>query len=77
MSKYIDIQMQSSALGAAYIAQWFVDGQPSSRAFPLYTVGELHFVAFFAEAPLVVADDATRAMLRERGYTLLSAAHSR
>jgi hypothetical protein len=74
MSKYIEIQLQSPATGAAYLAQWYVDGSPSGRAFPIYTVGELRFVAFFAEAPLLVADEATRAMLCERGYTVLSVA---
>jgi hypothetical protein len=73
MSKYIEIQKQTLANGAAYLAQWFVNGEPSGRAFPVYTVGELRFVAFFAEAPLVVADDATRARLCERGYDVLSA----
>jgi hypothetical protein len=40
----------------------------------LSNVGELLFFAYFAAAPLIVADDATRAMLCERGYNALSSA---
>jgi len=36
--------------------------------------GELLFFAWFVESPMIVPDDATRAMLRERGYIVLSTA---
>ena len=73
MNRYIEIHLQSPATDAAYLAQWFVDGQPSGQAFPLHTAGELRFFASFAEASLVIADEATRAMLCERGYNAVSA----
>jgi len=74
MRTYVEIRMQSSANGAGFVAQWYADGERSGQAFPLFTVGELRCFACFAETPLIVADDATRAMLRERGYNALSAA---
>jgi hypothetical protein len=74
MSKYVKIQMQSPADGSGFVAQWYVGGECSGQAFPLCTIGELLFFAYFTEAPLIVPDDATRAMLRERGYNVLSAA---
>jgi hypothetical protein len=40
----------------------------------LCTVGELLFFALFTEVPLIVPEDATRAMLCERGYTVLGTA---
>ena len=49
-------------------------GERSGQAFALSNVGELRFFAFFAEAPLIVPDDATRAMLCDQGYTVRSAA---
>jgi hypothetical protein len=44
----------------------------SGQAFALLNTGELLFFAYFTEAPLIVSDDATCAMLRERGYNLLN-----
>jgi len=38
-----------------------------------HTTGELLFFAYYTEAPLIVPDDVTCAMLRERGYNVLSA----
>ena len=49
-------------------------GERSGQAFPLCNTGELLFFAYFTEAPLIVPDDATRAMLRERGYNVFSTA---
>jgi hypothetical protein len=40
----------------------------------LTNIGELLFFAFFAEAPLIVPDDSTRAMFCDHGYTVRSAA---
>jgi hypothetical protein len=74
MRTYIEIQIPSPAEGAAFVAQWYVGGERSGLAFRLSTVGELLFLAFFAEAPLLVLDEATRAMLCERGVHALSAA---
>ena len=72
MNTYVEIQVNTPAGEAAFVAQWFVNGAPSGQAFPLRTAGELRFFAFFAEAPLIIADDATRAMLCERGYNAVS-----
>jgi hypothetical protein len=44
------------------------------QAFPLCNIRELLFFAYFTEAPLIVPDDTTRALLCERGYDVLSAA---
>ncbi len=74
MRTYVEIHVQSPAEGAGFVAQWFVSGERSGQAFPLCTIGELLFFAFFTEVPLIVPDDATRAMLCDRGYTVLSAA---
>ena len=74
MSSYVEIQMQSPADGVGFIAQWYAGGERSGQAFALTNIGELLFFAFFAEAPLIVPDDATRAMLCERGYSALSSA---
>ena len=74
MNTYVEIQRQSPADGAGFIAQWYAGGQRSGQAFPLSNAGELLFFAFFAEAPLIVPDDATRAMLCDRGYTVRSVA---
>jgi len=41
----------------------------SCQAFRLNTISELLFFAFFTEAPILVPEDTTRAMLCERGYT--------
>jgi hypothetical protein len=57
-----------------FVAQWYADGEPSGQAFPLLNIGELLFFAYFTEAPLIVPDDATCAVLRERGYEVFSAA---
>jgi len=73
MSKYVEIQIQSPAAGNGFVAQWYVGGERSGKAFTLANLGELLFLAFFVEAPMVVADDATRALLCERGYTVHSA----
>ena len=74
MNSYVEIQIQSPADGAGFIAQWFAGGQRSGQAFPLSNAGELLFFASFTEAPLIVPDPATRAMLCERGYTVLGTA---
>jgi hypothetical protein len=74
MSKYVEIQVQSPANGTGFVAQWYVGGERSGQAFPLFNTGELLFFAYFTEAPMIVPDDATRAMLRKRGYEVLSAA---
>ena len=74
MSSYVEIQIQSSAAEAGFVAQWYAGGERSGQSFPLANLGELLFFAFFVEAPMVVPDDATRAMLRERGYHALGAA---
>ncbi len=74
MNTFVEIQIQSPAEGAGFIAQWYAGGNRSGQVFPLSNVGELLFFAYFTAAPMVVPDDATRAMLRERGYTVLSAA---
>ena len=74
MNRYIEIQVNSPAEGATFIAQWYAGGKHSGQAFPLANVGELLFFAFFVESPMVVPDDATRAMLCDRGYTVRSAA---
>ena len=74
MNSYIEIQVQSPADGFGFIAQWYAGGQRSGQAFPLCNTGELLFFASFTEAPLIVPDPATRAMLCERGYTVLGTA---
>jgi hypothetical protein len=74
MSKYVEIQSQSLADGAGFVAQWYTGGERSGQAFALSNVAELLFFAYFVEAPLIVTDDATRAMLCERGYNALSPA---
>ncbi len=56
------------------MAQWYAGGERCGQAFPLLNAGELLFFAYFTEAPMIVPDDATRAMLRERGYNVFSAA---
>jgi hypothetical protein len=74
MSKYVEIQVQSPADGSGFVAQWYADGERSGQAFPLFNTSELLFLAYFTEALLIVPDDATRAMLHERGYNVFSAA---
>jgi hypothetical protein len=74
MNRYIEIQVQSPADGSGFVAQWYAGGERCGQAFPLLNTGELLFFAYFTEAPLIVPDDATRAMLRERGYNVLSMA---
>jgi hypothetical protein len=74
MNSYVEIQIQSPANGAGFVAQWYAGGERSGQAFPLCTIRELLFFAYFAEVPLIVPDDATRAMLRERGYNALGTA---
>ena len=74
MSSYVEIRVQSPAEGSGFVAQWYADGERCGQAFPLFNTGELLFFAYFTEAPLIVPDDATRAMLRERGVGVLSAA---
>jgi hypothetical protein len=73
MSKYVEIQ-QAPADRTGFVAQWYVGGERSGQAFPLCNVGELLFFAWFTEAPMIVPDDSTRIMLRERGYNVLSTA---
>jgi hypothetical protein len=41
MNKYIEIQIQSPAEGATFVAQWYAGGQDSGQAFALSNVGEL------------------------------------
>jgi len=74
MSKYVEIHVQSPTDGFGFVAQWYAGGERSGQAFPLCTIGELLFFAYFTESPMVVPDDATRAMLCERGYTVLGTA---
>jgi hypothetical protein len=74
MNSYVEIQVQSSANGAEFVAQWYAGGQRSGQAFPLSNAGEPLFFAYFTAAPLIVPDDATRAMLCDRGYTVRSVA---
>ncbi len=75
MSSYVEIQIQSPAAGTGYVAQWYAGGECSGQAFPLATLGELLFFAFFVEAPMLVAHDATRTMLCEHGYNAISTAN--
>jgi hypothetical protein len=74
MNSYVEIQVQSPIEGVGFIAQWYAGGQRSGQAFRLSNAGELLFFAFFAEAPLIVPDPATRAMLCDHGYTVHSVA---
>jgi hypothetical protein len=74
MNSYVEIQVQSVAAGSGFVAQWYAGGERSGQAFPLLNTGELRFFAACTAAPLIVPDDATRAMLRERGVGALSAA---
>ena len=74
MSKYVEIQVQPPAEGSGFVAQWYTGGERSGQAFPLCNTGELLFFAYYTEAPLIVPDDSTRAMLRERGYNVFSKA---
>jgi len=74
MSKFVEIQVQAATAGSRFVAQWYAGGERCGQAFPLLNAGELLFFAYFTEAPMIVPDDATRAMLRERGYNVLSAA---
>jgi hypothetical protein len=67
-------EVQSLADGSGFLAQWYADGERSGQAFPLFNTGELLFFAYCTEAPMIVPDDATRAVLRERGVGVLSAA---
>jgi hypothetical protein len=71
MSTYVEIQRQSPADGSGFVAQWYAGGERSGQAFPLCNTSELLFFAYFTEVPLIVPDDATRAMPCERGYTVL------
>lgn len=41
MSSYVEIQIQSPAEGAGFVAQWYVGGVPCGQAFALCTIGEL------------------------------------
>jgi hypothetical protein len=68
MNSYVEIHIQSLADGAGFVAQWYTGGERSGQAFPLCTTSELLFFAYFTEAPIVVSDDATRAMLRDHGH---------
>ena len=53
---------------------WCAHLEAGNTPFRLWNIGELLFLAYFAEAPLIVTDDASRAMLRERGYNALKPA---
>jgi hypothetical protein len=68
------VQVQSPAEGTGFVAQWYAGGERCGQAFPLFNTGELLFFAYYTEAPMIVPDDATRAMLRERSYNVLSTA---
>ena len=74
MSRYVEIRVQTPADGSGFVAQWYTSGERSGQAFPLCNTGELLFFAYYTEAPIIVPDDATRAMLHERGYNVLSTA---
>jgi hypothetical protein len=74
MSKYVEIQVQAPAGGSGFVAQWYTGGERSGQAFALLNTGELLFFAYFTEAPLIVPDDTTRALLRERGVGVLGTA---
>ena len=74
MNSYVEIQIQAPADGSGFVAQWYAGGERSGPAFPLCTIGELLFFAYFIESPMVVPDDATRATLCKRGYNVLSSA---
>ena len=74
MRRYVEIQVQSPADGSGFVAQWYAGGERSGQAFALVNTRELLFFAYFTEAPMIVPDDATRALLHERGYNVLSAA---
>jgi hypothetical protein len=52
----------------------YVGDKPSGQASALANFGKLLFFAYFAEAPLIVPADATRAMLSARSYKVRSAA---
>jgi hypothetical protein len=69
LSSIIEIQIQSPADETGFVAQWYAGGECSGQAFPLCTIGELLFFAYFTDAPMVASDEATRAMLRERATT--------
>jgi hypothetical protein len=49
-------------------------GSDPARHFRCVPSASCDSIAYFTQAPLIVPDDATRAMLRERGYNVLSAA---
>jgi hypothetical protein len=74
MNRYIEIQVQAPADRSGFVAQWYAEGERSGQAFALFNTRELLFFAYFTEAPMIVSDDATRALLRERGYNVLSTA---
>ena len=74
MNRYIEIQVQSPAAGSRFVAQWYADGERSGQAFPLFNTRELPLFARFTEAPLIVPDDVTCALLHEWGYNVLSTA---
>src|SRR5207247_2187948 len=74
MNTYVEIQQQSPADGAGFVAQWYAGGERSGQAFPLCNTTELLFFAFFTEVPMVVPDDTIRAMLCDHGYTVRSVA---
>jgi hypothetical protein len=71
MNSYVEIQIQPPAEGTGFVAQWYAGSERSGQAFSLCTIGELLFFVYFTEAPLIVPDDATRAMLCDHGYTVL------
>jgi len=73
MNSHVEIQVQSPADEAGFVAQWYTGGERSGQAFPLCNMGELLFFAYFTESPMVVPHDATRAMLCDHGYTVLRA----
>jgi hypothetical protein len=74
MRTYVEIQVQSPAAGSGFVAQWYAGGERSGEAFPLFNLSELRFFAACTAAPLIVPDEATRAMLCERGVGALHVA---
>jgi hypothetical protein len=73
MRTYVEIQLQSPADGSGFVAQWYAAGERCGQAFALVNTGELLFFAYFTESPMIIPDDATRVLLHERGYNVLSA----
>jgi hypothetical protein len=71
MRRYVEIQLQSPTDGSGFVAQWYAGGERSGQAFSLVNTGELLFFTYFTESPMIVSDEATRALLHERGYNVV------